>query len=190
MFSNFLYLLFFFLKNWCVANGLNTGKQYLRYIAQIEGRKFDPEGEYVKRWVPELINVPKQFIHKPWKMNETLQEQFNVRLGIDYPHPIRDPTIGDQRRRRRYLRRKGMEPIEEIERKKNEKMLKNEKKKHHEEDWYGKGDLDGNDDDDNIEDDDDDDDGSNPSKWSFDIGDDVGDDYTDPDVSNYTKSTQ
>jgi FAD binding domain of DNA photolyase len=81
----------------------------MRYVIQIVGRKHDPEGEYVKLWVPELVNVPKQYIHKPWKITEAQQEEYNVRLGIDYPNPIRDPSIGDKRRKVRYLRRKGME---------------------------------------------------------------------------------
>lgn len=94
-------------QNWCVATGLNTGQPYTRYVPHNVGNKYDPEGEYVKLWVPELKDVPKEFIHKPWKMSEEEQVQCNARLGIDYPHPIRDPTIGDDRREYRYLRRLG-----------------------------------------------------------------------------------
>ena len=45
--------------------------------------KFYKEGEYVKRWVPELKNLSKKFIHKPWELND---EKF--KLGRDYPYPI------------------------------------------------------------------------------------------------------
>ena len=44
----------------------------------------DKEGEYVKKWVPELINMPKKFVHKPWELNDS-----NIlKLGSDYPMPI------------------------------------------------------------------------------------------------------
>lgn len=87
----------------------------MRYIIQIVGRKYDPEGEYVKKWVPELKDVPPQYIHKPWKMSEEQQVEYNSRLGIDYPHPIRDPNVGDERRKYRYLRRRGMDIPSELE---------------------------------------------------------------------------
>ncbi len=92
-----------------MATGLNTGQPYTRYVPQNVGKKYDPEGEYVKLWVPELRDVPKEYIHKPWTMSEEEQVQYSARLGIDYPHPIRDPTIGDDRRQYRYLRRLGHE---------------------------------------------------------------------------------
>ena len=87
----------------------------MRYIIQIVGRKYDPYGEYVKKWVPELKDVPIHYIHKPWKMREEQQMAYNARLGIDYPHPIRDPNVGDERRRYRYLRRRGMEIPTDLE---------------------------------------------------------------------------
>ena len=42
------------------------------------------EGEYVKRWVPELKDVPKKFLHKPWELND----ESILKLGKDYPLPI------------------------------------------------------------------------------------------------------
>jgi hypothetical protein len=46
-------------------------------------------------------------------MDEQMQEKYNCRLGLDYPHPIRDPTIGELKRKKRYLRRKGVDWSEE-----------------------------------------------------------------------------
>jgi FAD binding domain of DNA photolyase len=92
---------------------LNVGKQYVRCVTQLEGKRFDPEGEYVKRWIPELKDVPPKFVHKPWKMDERAQELYNCQLGLDYPHPIRDPIVGELKRKKRFLRRKGMEWSEE-----------------------------------------------------------------------------
>lgn len=89
------------------------GKRYHRCVPHLEGKRFDTQGEYVKRWVPELTDVPPKYIHKPWKMDERTQEEFNCRLGLDYPNPIRDPMVGELRRKQRFLRRKGMDWSEE-----------------------------------------------------------------------------
>ena len=47
-----------------------------------QGLKFDPDGAYVRRWVPELADCPGPFIHEPWKAPGTLRSRF------DYPEPI------------------------------------------------------------------------------------------------------
>ena len=49
----------------------------------LQGEKFDKDGQYVRKWVPELKNLPNKFIHKPW---EASLEKF--KLGKDYPFPI------------------------------------------------------------------------------------------------------
>ena len=46
------------------------------------------EGEYVKKWVPELERVPSKFIHKPWEMETKYQEAIKTKIGSDYPSPI------------------------------------------------------------------------------------------------------
>ena len=51
----------------------------------LQGEKFDPKGVYVKKWVPELSNIPKKFIHKPWDLNEEIKD---FELGKTYPKPI------------------------------------------------------------------------------------------------------
>ena len=50
----------------------------------LQGEKFDKEGSYVKKWVPELKTVPKKFLHKPWELNDTKI----LKIGKDYPSPI------------------------------------------------------------------------------------------------------
>ena len=92
---------------------MNVGQQYTRLVTHLEGKRFDPTGEYVKRWIPELRDVPVRFIHKPWKMDEQMQEKYNCQLGLDYPHPIRDPTVGELKRKKRYLQRRGVDWSEE-----------------------------------------------------------------------------
>jgi hypothetical protein len=115
-------------KSWVVATGLNAGKQYLRLVIQHEGKRFDPTGEYVKRWVPELKDVHPEWVHRPWKLTEDQQIRYNVKLGVDYPHPIRDPTIADKRRRQRLLKRRGLDGVQNTS---------SETEKLKRDDWYG-----------------------------------------------------
>lgn len=55
-----------------------------------QGKEHDPEGSFIKKWIPELANVPVEFIHEPWLMSEMEQQLHKVKLGIDYPLPIID----------------------------------------------------------------------------------------------------
>lgn len=66
-----------------------TGINMIRIYNPIkQSREKDSEGEFIKKWVPELRHVPKEFIHTPWEMSEMEQVMFNVRIGEDYPSPI------------------------------------------------------------------------------------------------------
>ncbi len=68
---------------WVAGCGADAAPYFRIFNPILQGEKFDKEGEYVKKWVPELKDLPKKFIHKPWEFNE---EKF--KLGRDYPYPI------------------------------------------------------------------------------------------------------
>ncbi|XP_042061651.1 cryptochrome-1-like [Salvia splendens] len=55
---------------------------------QIEGYKFDPNGEYVRRWLPELSRLPTEWIHHPWNAPESMLQAAGIELGSNYPLPI------------------------------------------------------------------------------------------------------
>jgi deoxyribodipyrimidine photo-lyase len=56
----------------------------------LQGEKFDPEGNYVRRWVPELGRLPTEFIHKPWEAPAHVLGRAGVDLGGNYPAPLVD----------------------------------------------------------------------------------------------------
>ena len=53
-------------------------------------QRFDPDGAYVRRYVPELRDVPDRYLHEPATMPDELQRQIGCRIGVDYPQPIVD----------------------------------------------------------------------------------------------------
>jgi deoxyribodipyrimidine photo-lyase len=53
-----------------------------------QGKKFDPEGAYVRRWVPELAGVASDYIHEPWEAPPLALSMSGVTLGETYPYPI------------------------------------------------------------------------------------------------------
>lgn len=55
---------------------------------QFEGYKFDPNGEYVRRWLPELARLPTEWIHHPWNAPEPVLQAAGIELGSNYPLPI------------------------------------------------------------------------------------------------------
>ena len=72
---------------WAAGCGVDAAPYFRIFNPILQGEKFDPEGAYVKQWVPELKNVPVQWIHKPWMAP---QDMFGLYLGKDYPEPIVD----------------------------------------------------------------------------------------------------
>jgi len=66
---------------WVAGTGADAAPYFRIFNPILQGEKFDPKGTYVKKWIPELKNVPDKFIHKPWELNQKIS---------NYPAPIVD----------------------------------------------------------------------------------------------------
>ena len=75
---------------WIGGCGADAAPYFRIFNPTLQGRKFDPDGDYVRRWVPELANCPTKWIHEPWSAPPNELAQAGITLGADYPEPIVD----------------------------------------------------------------------------------------------------
>ena len=73
---------------WVAGCGADAAPYFRIFNPILQGIKFDTDGIYTKKWVPELKNMPKEFLHKPWELEKKYQEQIKTIIGKDYPAPI------------------------------------------------------------------------------------------------------
>ena len=82
---------------WSGGCGADAAPYFRVFNPMTQGKKFDPAGRYVRRYVPELEELPDAYVHEPWEAPETVLGQAGLRLGRDYPRPIIDHRTGRQR---------------------------------------------------------------------------------------------
>lgn len=75
---------------WTAGTGTDAAPYFRIFNPILQGKKFDPDGRYIRHWLPELAEVPNKYIHEPWKMPDDVQREAGCRLGEDYPQPIVD----------------------------------------------------------------------------------------------------
>ena len=73
---------------WVAGCGADAAPYFRIFNPILQGEKFDKEGLYVKKWVPEINKVPEKFTHKPWEMEVKYQQAIKTIIGKDYPNPI------------------------------------------------------------------------------------------------------
>ncbi len=75
---------------WSAGCGADAAPYFRIFAPVLQGTKFDPAGDYVRKWVPELANVPVAYVHAPWTAPKEILDTAGVTLGGNYPAPIVD----------------------------------------------------------------------------------------------------
>ena len=73
---------------WVAGSGADAAPYFRIFNPFGQGEKFDPNGDYVRKWVPELKHLPNKFIHQPWEAPELVLQEAGINLGETYPRPI------------------------------------------------------------------------------------------------------
>lgn len=75
---------------WVAGSGVDAAPYFRIFNPVTQGGKFDADGAYVRRWVPELSRLDNKWLHKPWEADSTVLAAAGIALGRDYPRPLVD----------------------------------------------------------------------------------------------------
>jgi len=82
---------------WAASTGCDAQPWFRIFNPVTQSRRFDPDGRFIRRYVPELREVPDELVHEPWKMSRAQQEASGCVIGRDYPGPVVEHEV--QRKR-------------------------------------------------------------------------------------------
>ncbi|MGE0547459.1 MAG: deoxyribodipyrimidine photo-lyase [Kofleriaceae bacterium] len=82
---------------WSAGCGCDAQPYFRIFNPVTQGERFDPSGDYVRRWVPELARLPARLIHQPWTAPDDVLRAAGVELGKTYPRPIVDHQLARER---------------------------------------------------------------------------------------------
>ena len=82
---------------WAASTGCDAQPWFRIFNPVTQSTRFDPEGRFIRRYVPELARVPDKFIHAPWTMGGIDQSACRTRIGVDYPAPVVDHAAARER---------------------------------------------------------------------------------------------
>jgi len=92
---------------WVAGTGTDAAPYFRIFNPVLQGKKYDPDGEFVRSWLPELTDVPRKYIHEPWLMPVSVQEESSCRIGQNYPAPIVDHAVAREKALAAYAEAKG-----------------------------------------------------------------------------------
>ena len=75
---------------WIAGCGADAAPYFRVFNPILQGEKFDKDGQYTRRYVPELKDLPDKYLHKPWEAPSEVLQQAGLELGKTYPEPIVD----------------------------------------------------------------------------------------------------
>ena len=75
---------------WVAGSGADASPFFRVFNPTTQGERYDPDGDYIRRWVPELGKLGKKAIHAPWVADTAELKEAGVELGKTYPHPMLD----------------------------------------------------------------------------------------------------
>ena len=87
---------------WAASTGCDAQPYFRIFNPVTQSERFDPEGKFIRRYVPELAKVANKYIHAPWQMGRLEQESIGVVIGRDYPAPIVDHAAAREKTLARY----------------------------------------------------------------------------------------
>ncbi|MFM7068896.1 MAG: cryptochrome/photolyase family protein [Actinomycetes bacterium] len=82
---------------WVAGTGPDASPYFRIFNPILQSKKFDPNGEYIRRWVPELAELPTRALHAPWEAGPLELAAADVELGSTYPMPIVDHAFARDR---------------------------------------------------------------------------------------------
>ena len=82
---------------WVAGSGADAAPYFRIFNPVIQGHKFDPKGEYTRRFVPELQKLPAKYLFSPWEAPKEVLEKAGIELGKNYPNPIVDIKTSRER---------------------------------------------------------------------------------------------
>ncbi|MBX7236562.1 MAG: DNA photolyase family protein [Caldilineales bacterium] len=82
---------------WTAGVGTDAAPYFRVFNPVLQSAKFDPDGVFIRRWLPELAAVPTSYLHAPWTMPTSLQQAAHCIIGRDYPAPIVDHAWARER---------------------------------------------------------------------------------------------
>jgi deoxyribodipyrimidine photo-lyase len=87
---------------WAASTGCDAQPYFRIFNPVTQSEKFDPEGRFIRRYLPQLDKLPDKLIHAPWLARPVDLEAAGIRLGRDYPEPIVQHELARQKTLERY----------------------------------------------------------------------------------------
>lgn len=78
---------------WAASTGCDAQPWFRIFNPVMQSEKFDPQGSFIRQYVPELTACNDKEIHAPWKMSATRQQELGIEIGRDYPQPVVDHIV-------------------------------------------------------------------------------------------------